>query len=399
MNQNLHVDIVIFGGGITGLWLLNRLRSIGYSTILLERGRLGSGQTNASQGMIHGGIKYSLSGFFSESARTIADMPDYWKYCLAGEADVNLNDVNVLSNDYYLCSDGSAGSTLMAFLGSKSVRGKVDRLGHEDYPPAFQHKEFRGNVYRLNDVVVDVHSLINSLYQQHREAIFQLDTSAATRLVANPDGGIKHVNLGRGSSLKAKRYVFCAGEGNEALLSQSKLTTPLMQRRPLHQVFVRHHYDKPVFAHFVDIRQGATPRLTVTTHKASDGHTIWNLGGELAESGVGKSDHAQIDAARKEIAKLLPWIQLQDATWRTLNINRAEPRKDKQARPDEPFVDASSNILTAWPVKLTMAPMIADKIIALIESQQVHPSSMDLSGLNRILTKPAMAQPIWQTLF
>ena len=48
-------DIVVFGGGIAGLWLLNRLRDEGYDAILLEADGLGAAQTLASQGIIHGG--------------------------------------------------------------------------------------------------------------------------------------------------------------------------------------------------------------------------------------------------------------------------------------------------------------------------------------------------------
>ncbi|HCC44093.1 MAG TPA: FAD-binding oxidoreductase, partial [Gammaproteobacteria bacterium] len=52
------IDIAILGGGIAGLWLLNLLVSRGYSVVLLEKEALGAGQTIASQGMIHGGVKY-----------------------------------------------------------------------------------------------------------------------------------------------------------------------------------------------------------------------------------------------------------------------------------------------------------------------------------------------------
>ena len=61
-NTTHQFDAIILGGGIAGLWLLSLLRNQGYEAILLEKEGLGSGQTFASQGMIHGGIKYSLAG-------------------------------------------------------------------------------------------------------------------------------------------------------------------------------------------------------------------------------------------------------------------------------------------------------------------------------------------------
>ena len=51
-------DIMVFGGGIAGLWLGNTLSRAGYNVIVIESDKLGAGQTLASQGMIHGGQKY-----------------------------------------------------------------------------------------------------------------------------------------------------------------------------------------------------------------------------------------------------------------------------------------------------------------------------------------------------
>ena len=77
--QELHVDVAIVGGGIAGLWLLNRAANAGYSTLLIEKAALGAGQTLASQGMIHGGVKYMLGGITTGASETIAGMPARWQ--------------------------------------------------------------------------------------------------------------------------------------------------------------------------------------------------------------------------------------------------------------------------------------------------------------------------------
>ena len=68
-------QIAIVGGGICGLWLLNILRGKGYDAWLFEKDTLGGAQTLASQGMIHGGLKYALGGFTTPSSESIARMP------------------------------------------------------------------------------------------------------------------------------------------------------------------------------------------------------------------------------------------------------------------------------------------------------------------------------------
>ena len=78
MSQPLSTDVLIVGGGIAGLWLNARLRSQGFSTVLVERDSLGGGQSVKSQGIIHGGAKYALHGALTGASEAIADMPRHW---------------------------------------------------------------------------------------------------------------------------------------------------------------------------------------------------------------------------------------------------------------------------------------------------------------------------------
>src|SRR5580765_7885011 len=104
MKKIVQTDIAIVGGGIAGLWLLNRLRQLGYSVVLLESGTLGGGQTHKSQGIIHGGMKYALQGIMTSSTQAIAKMPAIWKQCLDGDGEIDLSHVPVLSKEQFLWS-------------------------------------------------------------------------------------------------------------------------------------------------------------------------------------------------------------------------------------------------------------------------------------------------------
>ena len=115
MKKTLNTDIVIIGGGIAGLWLLNRLRQKNYSVILLESEALGAGQTGLSQGIIHGGMKYALQGKITSATEAIADMPTVWKQCLAGTGEIDLTKVPILSKQQYLWSHGTLTGMLAGF--------------------------------------------------------------------------------------------------------------------------------------------------------------------------------------------------------------------------------------------------------------------------------------------
>ena len=142
------LDAVIVGGGIAGLWLANLLYTRGDRIALLEARQLGSGQTLASQGMIHGGIKYALGGSLTSAAQAIAGMPNRWRDCLNGEGDIDLSDLKPLAADNLLFADGSGLGRFTTFFASRTLRGRLKRLESDRWPEALQGCS--GWVYALN---------------------------------------------------------------------------------------------------------------------------------------------------------------------------------------------------------------------------------------------------------
>src|SRR5215470_16371130 len=117
------VDVVIVGGGIAGLWLLNLLVARGHDTILLERSAFGDGQSIYSQGIVHGGVKYALGGVLTAASEALVAMPSRWRACLAGRGDVDLRGVRVASDRCWLwtANDSTVGR-LGTVLASKLLR-------------------------------------------------------------------------------------------------------------------------------------------------------------------------------------------------------------------------------------------------------------------------------------
>ncbi|MDH3327468.1 MAG: glycerol-3-phosphate dehydrogenase/oxidase [Gammaproteobacteria bacterium] len=65
MNSNPFYDVVIVGGGIHGAGVAQASAAQGYSVLLLEQNSIGSGTSNKSSKLIHGGLRYLESGQFS----------------------------------------------------------------------------------------------------------------------------------------------------------------------------------------------------------------------------------------------------------------------------------------------------------------------------------------------
>src|SRR5438445_5157476 len=160
MNKTVETDIAIIGGGITGLWLLNRLREQGFSAILLESATLGGEQTHKAQGIIHGGMKYALQGSLTAASDAISRMPEVWQSCLSGVGSIDLRDVPVLSTHQYLWTTSALSSKLAGFFASVALKGDVKSLKRAEFPAIFQNPQFKGQLYSLDEMVIDVHALI-----------------------------------------------------------------------------------------------------------------------------------------------------------------------------------------------------------------------------------------------
>ena len=127
---------------------------------------------------------------------------------------------------------------------------------------------------------------------------------------------------------------------------------------------------------------------------------VWYLGGSLAEKGASQSSDELIRCAQRELTELLPWVDLSEAQWATLPVERAEPLQRNFARPDQAYADWAGNcknVIAAWPTKLTLAPNLATQIVDLLAAKNIKPHYHSL--INLPLTSPDMAPPPWQKLF
>jgi len=397
LKTNVQTDFVIIGGGIAGLWLLNRLRQSGYCAILLESNTLGGGQTNKSQGIIHGGMKFALQGSVTSAAQAIAAMPSLWQNCLQGHGDIDLSNVPVLSKNQFLWSTGSLTSKLAGFFAGLTLKGNVQELKKKDFPDIFQHPQFKGQVYSLDEIVIDANALVRELVKPNQDAIFKIDPIQDITL--DERGHLTALTVQasplQSMTIQAQKYIFTAGAGNEVLLNQLKNQNLSMQRRPLRMVIAKTDFSYPLYAHCLGL--SAVPRITITTHQAQDGKTVWYMGGQIAEEGVKHTNEEQIQIARKELQTLFPWLDFSNVQLTSFLIDRAEALQADGKRPDSFYFKEMENIIAAWPTKLAFAPQLANDLIAHFHKMQIKPGICNIRPL-RAWPIPPFAKPVWDEL-
>ena len=377
--NSIKCDVAIFGGGVAGLWLLAELRQQGFQTILFETDTLGAGQTRYAQGIIHGGTKYALMGKITASSEAISAMPIIWRDCIEGHGRLNLSSIKVLSKNQCMWSSNALSSKMAGFFASKMMRSRTTEIKKNQQPELFQNKLFKGNIYLLDEPVLDTASIVNALAKPHIEAIVPVKKLPDYSTTSNTNFNIEDRD-GNQWQVITQYTVLTAGQGNETLLKalperSDQLKSPTMQRRPLKMVMLRGNLPEKIYAHCLEAN--VNPRITITSHEDKNNNIVWYMGGQLAEEGVNRTNQEQVEYAKKELSALLPWLDLSHSEWACLDIDRAEPLIDKGKRPDSSFFVEQDNIITAWPTKLALAPKLSDDIINTIKNK-IAPSGLDV---------------------
>ena len=353
----MRIDVLIFGGGVAGLWCLDRFRRAGYSAILLESTALGCGQTIQAQGIIHGGGKYALRGVRDFAAvRSTKEMPGRWRENLAGIGAPNLTSVKVLSEQCYLWLPRGSMIAWTQSWGFMSVLGKTgllatppQRIPTDDWPEALRGSALA--VYSLAEPVLSTGSVLQAL-AHHHENFIRLYDSSLLRFAAEA------IEIS-GVTIKPRTVVLAAGAGNHDLLVKAGVQGELMQRRPLAMILLKG--DLPsLYGHCVI---GGKTQLTVTTPTPG----IWQVGGEIAER---LAEEDNIDQARRigmrEIRRWLPALDLTSVEVALYRAVRAEARTTDQRRPSGVHAGyVAPHVIVAWPTKLCLAPVLADEVFGL----------------------------------
>jgi len=388
MTRSYDIDVLVVGGGIGGLWVLDVLRRAQYSALLVEKDALGSGQTIRSQGIVHSGGKYRLRGAKDLAvAQALAEMPARWLACLEGRATPDLSAATVRSRTCLLWAPkhGPAGDltpTAPSLLApDDGLPAMMDALPASEWPEVLRGhaREIRA----MEEPVVDMESVLVALQAQYREHIVRI-----TDVMLGLHQG--EVSLD-GTVLRPAAVVLAAGAGNEALLEQIGATPPRMQRRPLTMFLLRGSLSE-LYGHCVV--DGKT-HLTVTSVRPDNGEVVWQIGGEIAERASGAPDLAAARAgAVADMRRFLPDLDLAGTEVASYPAIRAEAARGGR-RPSGVHVEQVHHlptVLAVWPTKFALAPLVADQVLArlaaLVPATGRSPARQSTGGEVRVAVPP-----------
>ena len=377
------IDVAIIGGGVAGMWLLDGLTRAGYHALLIEKQALGQGQTVCAQGIIHSGLKYTLQGGLTGPAQAIREMPALWRRCLAGTAEPDLRGTRIRSNACMLWRTQSLASKLGMVGARTGLKVKPVRLASEQVPPPL--RACPGGVFRLDEQVIAPETMLQVLLDRHRDRVIQAEAERFEVV----DSAVRSFWT-HGLKLQPDRVVLTAGAGNAPLRQAMGLPAELMQRRPLHMVMMRSPTLPMLQGHCVD---GAKTRVTITSDHDTQGRVVWQVGGQVSEDGVGMEQPALLKHAASEIRTALPGLGLDHVQWASYRVDRAERASPGNKRPDHHAVVEDGNVLTCWPTKLALAPVLAADIIGRLAPPA---APHDLAAFES-MPRPDVAAPPWET--
>ncbi len=385
------MDCVIFGGGVAGLFTLHSCIASGMHTLLLESNSLGSGQTIESQGIIHGGLKYAITGGGSPSATAIRDMPLVWRRCLAGESEPNLNNVSMRSEYCHIWRTESLRSKLGWLAAKHALRIKPQLLEDYEVPEVLKH--VHGTVARLDEQVIEPRSLLEVLSHDLDEYVLQT-VDGGVEISKLEDGWLVQIlnpKTGAPLDLFTPKLVLTAGKGNHKLRDTLGLTPNKTQERPLHMLMLRGSNLPAINGHCID---GSKTRVTITSTQDYAERTVWQVGGQLSEEGVHKTPEELMQFALKEIVEVLPNLNLDQIEYLTYKSTRAECTNNG-SRPTDISILEEDNVLTCWPTKLAFAPRLANEIVSRL-SHQTTDSTKEQPTFSDWPT-PQVALTPWET--
>ncbi|MCL1473534.1 FAD-dependent oxidoreductase [Argonema antarcticum] len=360
--MSINLDVLIVGGGVQGLWLLNDLTGLGYSVLLLTKDPLGQGQTLHSQLRIQGGHSFSdepLVRRFREATN------EHWRSFIERYPEVR-----------------AFGDSRLLFLYRSNERAiEQEETWRNKYQLNFQ--QYQGNllnnlpeatsdsgiVLESDETWLDGQRLIAALIST-TEVRQQICHGEVTEIILN-NGSVQKVRAmvnGNDLSFKPKCLVLAAGDGNKPLLDN----TIDGNKESLFARF--NNFDNKNYT--VLVVKGNIPPLTgffqefgglqIFSRMVDENEIVWLVPYEGIESRL----QNEVEKVTRFLSQLRPSRSQQDLLWGFYTGRKVEVTQEIQptGRGRKIAVEAVEtcgvgNLFVALPSWLTLAPVVSRRIV------------------------------------
>ncbi|MHB8361066.1 MAG: glycerol-3-phosphate dehydrogenase/oxidase [Thermoplasmataceae archaeon] len=252
--EEINFDVLVVGGGITGAGVANILAANGISTILLEKSDFGSGTSQGSSKLIHGGLRYLQDYNF----RLVRQLLKERNYILANVGDAKKINFNILiGKNSWKKSEIRLGLILYNLLGGKLKIPKfVENKG--TYP-----EQFTGYFQYQDGLCDDARLVIYNIVSAHENGAVCLNYAELKQIVRSGNefsAVIENKITGKSLKTKAKIIINCAGPWamDVAMLMNSAPNLPFKLSKGIHIVVSRRKFQLDsgiAFMSHIDKRQ------------------------------------------------------------------------------------------------------------------------------------------------
>ena len=404
-------DVLIVGGGVSGLWLLNQLKQAGYSAYLVEHNLLGGEQTNHSHLYLHRGHAY-IKSQLAIPLRDTCEKWDDWIMSRGSRDDPHAHIGGPSLFGFESIADAEAHAAMWS---EKSVQ-----LGAEprtDLPEALRSAGEQNSaisvVYETRAECVTGEWLIRELLRDVAECVGKIDY--VETIERGPGGSVGAVTVrvpdGR-VTFDTRMLVLAAGFRNQLLISElidEKLCLrsdgqPLQMIRWGHMLVIRGSRDQlpPLSGIF-------HPSDLFLVSRVDGDETVWLVSDwvspptYLVTKQLVNDERTWFPAVWEKLQALAPGVfsRPESFRWGVYSAPKAEAQPEGTGYPEERaangWVDQCGvpNLAAVWPTKLTLAPRVSDEVLELTR-RLIREPRRDARAWQS-LTTPEIARERWRS--
>lgn len=361
-------DVLILGGGIQGLWLLNEISRLGYSSFLIDR-PLGNAQSLHAQAFIQEGYLHKTPHFIDHLRQNASS--EAWANFL-GQCSMRTSDAKSIYG-YTVGRD-------VTFTDNWNPNSLP--FEHCDLPSIFKGGEVIGG-FMTKEHWLDCERGISALRQDVKDLIrFGFITSIVTS--ANGDRRVGVRIAGHQTEVRPKAIVLAAGAGNKSLLDLVRNADATIARS-VHAKFGSANPQKIRQSQIVVIRSQNLPNVACMipglslyiVPRRQDNTTVWLVSfrddPEITDIKLRDLDtDPPIDDERltgllSSLKRAMPTLSSLTFDFGVYTAHRVDGRRLVGSNPTTKEVVedlGTRNLFLVWPSLMSLAPTAAKSVVS-----------------------------------